>query len=315
MADDRQWPDIPYAQWAETCQALHLYSQMVGKYRLARAPWVNHSWHATLYVNATGLTTGVVADSGTGIELAFDLVDHRLVGTNSAGDKRDFSLKPGTVAGFSRHLKQAVAELGGTAEFHGSPNEVEDAVAFERDDSRRPYDRDAVTRFHRALVSIDAVFKKFRTGFIGKVSPVHLFWGSFDLAVTRFSGRTAPPHPGGVPNLPDTVTREAYSHEVSSAGFWPGGGGIDEPTFYSYAYPTPAGFSDSRIEPGEAYFHETLGEFVLPYDTVRRARNPEATLLGFLQTTYDAAAANGAWERARLECEIGVPGRPRQIDH
>ena len=242
MADDRQWPDIPYAQWAETCQALHLYSQMVGKYRLARAPWVNHSWHATLYVNATGLTTGVVPDSGIGIELAFDLVDHRLVGTNSAGDKRDFSLEPGTVAGFSRHLKQAIAELGGTAEFHGSPNEVEDAVAFERDDWRRPYDRDAVTRFHRALVSIDAVFKKFRTGFIGKVSPVHLFWGSFDLAVTRFSGRTGPPHPGGVPNLPDTVTREAYSHEVSSAGFWPGGGGIDEPTFYSYAYPTPADF-------------------------------------------------------------------------
>lgn len=311
MANIRDWPDIPYTPWAETCQALHLYSQIVGKYRLARTPWVNHSWHATLYVDATGLTTSVVPDTETGIELKFNLIDHRLVGTNGYGGRRDFALEPDTVAGFCRRLKKVIEELGGTPKFHGSPNELEERVAFEQDDRERPYDPDAVTRFHRALVLVDAVFKKFRTGFLGKVSPVHLFWGSFDLAVTRFSGRDAPPHPGGIPNLPDAVTREAYSHEVSSAGFWAGGGGIDEPAFYSYAYPSPPGFSGAPIEPKEAFFDQTLGEFVLPYDAVRRADDPEATLLRFLQTTYDAAAAKGGWDRDRLECEYGIPRRPR----
>jgi hypothetical protein len=311
MTDIRDWPDIPFARWAETCRALHLYSQIVGKYRLARTPWVNHSWHATLYVDATGLTTGVVHDDGMGIELKLNLVDHRLVGTNNHGDRRDFALEVGTVAGFCRQLKQVVEKLGGTPEFHGSPNELEERVAFERDDRERHYDRDATTRFHRALVLVDAVFKKFRTGFLGKVSPVHLFWGSFDLAVTRFSGRDAPPHPGGIPNLPDTVTREAYSHEVSSAGFWPGGGGIDEPAFYSYAYPSPPGFPGVPVEPKEAFFEEILGEYVLPYDAVRAADDPEARLLRFLETTYAAAAAKGRWDRDRLECEYGIPGRPR----
>lgn len=313
MANNQDWPDIPYTQWAETCRALHLYSQIVGKYRLARTPWVNHSWHATLYVDATGLTTGVVPDTEAGIELKLDLIDHGLVGTNDRGDRRIFALEAGTVAGFCYRAKRLIEELGGTAEFHGSPNELEERVAFERDNRARPYDRDAVTRFHRALVLIDAVLKKFRTGFLGKVSPVHFFWGSFDLAVTRFSGRDAPPHPGGIPNLPDAVTREAYSHEVSSAGFWPGGGGIDEPAFYSYAYPAPPGFSDEPIEPKEAHFERALGEFVLPYDAVRRADDPEATLLRFLQTTYDAAADKGGWDRAKLECEYGIPGRPRPI--
>lgn len=313
MAELRNWPDIPYAPWAESCQALHLYSQIVGKYRLARTPWVNHSWHATLYVSATGLTTGIVPDAGSGIELAFDLVEHRVVGTNVDGDRREFALEPGTVAGFCRRLKQLITELGGTPAFHGRPNELKDAVAFERDDRPRPYDRDAVTRFHRALVLVDAVFKIFRTGFLGKVSPVHLFWGSFDLAVTRFSGRDAPAHPGGIPNLPDTVTREAYSHEVSSAGFWPGGGGIDEPAFYSYAYPSPPGFADAPVEPSEAFFDGTLGEFILPYEAVRRADDPEATLRGFLQSTYEAAAAGGKWDRGRLECDPGVPGKPRSV--
>ena len=313
MADKRGWPDIPYAPWAETCQALHLYSQMVGKYRLARTPWVNHSWHATLYVCATGLTTGVVVDAGTGIDLELNLVEHRLVGRNSHGDRREFALEPGTVASFSHRLKHVIEQIGGTPDFHGSPNELEDAVAFARDDRERPYDRDAVTRFHRALVLVESAFKKFRTGYIGKVSPVHLFWGSFDLAVTRFSGRRAPKHPGGIPNLPDAVTREAYSHEVSSAGFWPGGGGTDEPAFYSYAYPSPPGFSDAPVAPEEAFFDTTLGEYVLPYDAVRRARDPEATLLAFLQTTYEAAAVNGRWDRDRMECPYGIVGKPRLI--
>ena len=313
MADNRDWPDIPYAPWAETCEALHLYAQMVGKYRLARTPWVNHSWHATLYVGATGLTTGVVPDAGIDIELELNLVDHRLVGTNSRGERVDFALEAGTVAGFCRHLKQTIGQLGGTPAFHGKPNEREEAIPFAQDDRARPYDRDAVARFHRALVSVDAVFKTFRTGFLGKVSPVHLFWGSFDLAVTRFSGREAPPHPGGIPNLPDAVTREAYSHEVSSAGFWPGGGGIDEPAFYSYAYPAPPGFSDAPVEPEEASFDRRLGEFVLPYAAVRQADDPQATLLRFLQSTYDAAATMGGWDRDGLECDYGVPGRPRAV--
>ena len=306
----QRWPAIPYQPWVETRQALHLYCQMVGKYRLARTPWINHSWHATLYVDATGLTSGIVPDGETNIEIKFNLIDHRLIGTNDRGGRREFALEPGSVSGFCRNLKQVIEDLGGTPRFHGRPNEVADPVAFERDDRQRPYDRDAVTRFHRALVSVDAVLKQFRTGFLGKVSPVHLFWGSFDLAVTRFSGRHAPPHPGGVPNLPDAVTREAYSHEVSSAGFWPGGGGIDEPAFYSYAYPSPPGFSSEPVEPKEAFFDGTLGEFLLPYDAVRRADDPESVLLRFLQTTYDAAA-KGGWDRGELECEYGIPGRPR----
>jgi hypothetical protein len=254
-----------------------------------------------------------VLDAGTAIELELNLVDHRLVGANNHGDRRGFSLEPGTVASFCRQLKQTIAQLGGTPEFHGSPNEVEKAVPFARDDKQRPYDRDAVARFHRALVSIDAVFRTFRTGFLGKVSPVHLFWGSFDLAVTRFSGREAPPHPGGVPNLPDSVTREAYSHEVSSAGFWPGGGGSDEPAFYSYAYPAPPGFAEVPVAPQAARFDAGLGEFILPYEAVREAADPAATLLRFLQTTYEAAAVSAGWDRAALDCEIGVPGRPRPV--
>lgn len=313
MSPHRHWPDIPYAPWAETCQALHLYSQIVGKYRLARTPWVNHSWHATLYVDATGITTGIVGDRGIGIELELDLVDHRLVGTNTSGDKYDFPLEAGTVAGFASNLERTIEQLGGTPRFHGSPNEVAEAIPFAKDERKRPYDRDAVARFHQALVSVDAVFKRFRTGFLGKVSPVHLFWGSFDLAVTRFSGREAPPHPGGIPNLPDAITREAYSHEVSSAGFWPGGGGVDQPAFYSYAYPSPPGFSAARVQPDAAFFDSALGEFVLLYDDVRRADDPESVLLEFLQSTYEAAVSRGAWDRPRLECALGELGKPRSI--
>ena len=287
---------------------------MVGKYRLARSPWVNHSWHATLYVDPTGLTTGAVPDTETSIELKLDLIGHRLVGTNTDGKRLEFALGPGTVSGFCRRLKSMIEELGGTSKFHGSPNELTERVAFDQDHRQRPYDRDAVARFHRALVSIDAVFRKFRTGFMGKVSPVHLFWGSFDLAVTRFSGRKAPLHPGGIPHLPDAVTREAYSHEVSSAGFWPGGGGVDEPAFYSYAYPAPPGFSIVPIEPREAFFDQALGEYLLPYEVVRKADDPETVLLRFLQTTYEAAANTGQWNRGELECDFGIPGRPRPIE-
>ena len=302
------WPEIPYPPWRETCRALHLYTQIVGKYRLARTPWVNHSWHATLYVNARGLTTSLVPDGPAGVEIALDLVDHAVMGAASDGRRAQFGLGPMSVAEF--HARFVLGSLGGNPDFDGLPNEVADPVRFVADRAERPYDEEAVTRVWQALVAIDLVLQGFRTGFIGKVSPVHLFWGSFDLAVTRFSGRRAPLHPGGVPGLPDRVTREAYSHAVSSAGFWPGGAGLDYPAFYSYAYPAPEGFAQAKAEPEGAHFDGRLGEFVLPYDEVRRAADPAAALLKFLESTYRAAAELGGWDRTALEREPGRPGRP-----
>ncbi len=307
------WPDIPYAQWRETCSALHLFSQVVGKYRLARAPWINHSWHATLYVNARGLTTSLVPDGAGGIEITLDLLDHAVVGASTDGRTARFALRPMSVADFHAAFRDLVRALGGKPEFDGRPNEVPNPVRFVDDRDARPYDAAAVTRFFHALVSVDRVLEQFRTSFLGKVSPVHLFWGSFDMAVTRFSGRRAPLHPGGVPGLPDNVTREAYSHEVSSAGFWPGGAGSDEAAFYSYAYPAPPGFADASPGPDGARFDKTLGEFVLPYEVVRRSATPDATLLHFLESTYRAAADLAGWDRATLECASGVPRQPRAV--
>ena len=307
------WPEIPYPPWRETCAALHLYAQIVGKYRLARTPWVNHSWHATLYVNARGLTTSLVPDGPGGIEIQFDLCDHAVIGAAADGRTARFALEPMSVVGFLARFLDLVASLGGTPELNGVPNELPDPVPFAQDRRARPYDADAVSRFHRALVAIDPVLRRFRTAFLGKASPVHLFWGSFDLAVTRFSGRAAPLHPGGVPGLPDAVTREAYSHEVSSAGFWPGGGPIDYPAFYSYAYPAPKGFAEARVQPEAAAFNATLGEFILPYEAVRSARDPEAALMAFLQSSYGAAADVGGWDRRVLDCAVGEPLRPRPL--
>jgi len=307
------WPHLPYRPWRDTCSALHLYCQIIGKYRLARTPWVNHSWHATLYPTARGFSTGLVPDRPGGIELALDLIDHHLIGTATDGRKARFSLGPMSVATFHANVVDLIKELGGTPEFDGKPNEIPDAIPFARDEVERPYDADAVNRFFRASVSVTAVLQAFRTAFIGKVSPVHLFWGSFDLAVTRFSGRRAPLHPGGIPGLPDDITREAYSHEVSSAGFWPGGGTVDFPAFYSYAYPAPAGFAEAKVSPDSAYFDEGLGEFLLPYEEVRNADDPERVLLGFLESTYRAAAELGRWDMNELECSIGYPRRPRPL--
>jgi hypothetical protein len=310
---DRRWPDIPYLAWQGTCAALQLYCQIVGKYRLAHAPWVNHSWHATLYVDATGLTTGLIPD-GPGLTMQFDLQRQLLTGSNAEGARQSFVLEPMSVAEFDERFKELVLLLGGDPSYHGFPNELPHATPFAEDSEQRPWDAEAVARFHRALVRIDAVFQLYRTGFLGKVSPVHLFWGSFDLAVTRFSGRRAPLHPGGIPNLPDPVTREAYSHEVSSAGFWPGGGGIDEPCFYSYAYPTPPEFAEQPVEPSVARFDPALGEFVLPYAAVRESDHPEAVLMDFLASTYRAAASSANWDTAALDCATGVPRVPRAID-
>lgn len=308
-----RWPAIPYAPWKDTAAALHLYSQILGKYRLAHTPWVNHSWHATLYPTPRGLTTGPVHDGDRVITLGFDFQDHAVTGETAEGTKARFDLAPMSVADFFAKTVALIQELGGRADLHGSPNEVPEATPFREDEATRPYDSEATARFHRALLSIASVFEKFRTSFLGKVSPVHLFWGSFDLAVTRFSGRRAPLHPGGFPNLPDAVTREAYSHEVSSTGFWPGGNGADEAMFYAYAYPAPEGFGEQPVEPDGAFFDDGLGEFLMPYETVRTARDPEAALLAFLQSTYEATADLAQWDRAGLECAIGVPRVPRAV--
>lgn len=307
------WPDIPYTAWSSTCTTLELWVQVVGKVRLALSPWVNHSWQATLYVTSRGFSTDVIPHETCSFELEFDFLEHVLRVRTTTGDERRVPLVAGTIAGFHSAVLRALDELGLSVKIHGFPNEKPTRVPFAEDSAPRDYDAEAAQRFWRALVQVDRVFERFRTGFLGKVSPVHLFWGSFDLAVTRFSGRRAPLHPGGIPNLPDAVTREAYSHEVSSAGFWAGGNGIDHASFYSYAYPTPAGFSAAKVLPAEAYFHEPLGEFLLPYDVVRTAQKPDEVLLSFLQSTYEVAANLAKWDRAELECSYGKPRVPRAL--
>jgi hypothetical protein len=306
------WPELPYAAWQGTCTSLQLWSQIVGKLRLAKTPWLNHSWHVTLYVTSRGLATSAIPDAARSFEILFDFNAHQLRIETSDGASRSLALQPQSVADFYAKVRANLAELGIDARIHGKPNEIADAIPFEQDRAPREYDREYAARFWQVLVETDRVFKTFRTGFLGKASPVHFFWGSFDLAVTRFSGRTAPPHPGGVPNLPDAVTREAYSHEVSSAGFWPGGAGFDA-AFYSYAYPEPKGFRDAKVRPAEAAFDPKLAEFILPYASVRAAKDPDAMLLEFLQSTYEAAANAASWDRKALECSIGVPGVPRPV--
>ncbi|MGO3128250.1 MAG: DUF5996 family protein [Luteimonas sp.] len=308
-----QWPKLDYLGWRETCSALHLYLQVAGKYRLAHTPWINHSWHATFYVTPRGLSSSLIPD-GPGIEILFDFHEHRVVGTNGNGREASFELRPMTVAQFHAEFRRLVSELGGTPRFDGTPNEVPNPVRFADDERDRPYDRDAVHRFHKALMAIDRVFKTFRTSFLGKCSPVHLFWGSFDVAVTRFSGRRAPLHGGGVPALPNDVAEEAYDREVSSAGFWPGGGGLDYPAFYAYAYPAPGGFRSAPVEPDAGFWHEGLSEFILPYDAVQSAEDGDAALLAFLRSTYEAAAELGRWDRDTLECSLGRPATVRPSD-
>lgn len=302
-----EWPDLPLAEWRDTCTTFHLWTQVVGKIRLVQTPWTNHSWHVPLYVTARGLTTSPIAYGGRAFEIDFDLLEHRLLIRASDGAERIIPLVPRPVCDFYHEVLQALAELGIRVRIRTTPNEIADAIPFERDTEHRHYDREYATRFWRALVQIDRVLKEFRSRFIGKCSPVHFFWGSFDLAVTRFSGREAPLLPGGFPNLPDWVAREAYSHEVSSAGFWPGSGAIQYPAFYAYAYPAPEGFAQAPVRPAEAFYSKELGEFILPYDVVRTAASPDETLLGFLQSTYEAAAERGHWDRAALERELPPP--------
>ena len=304
-----RWPELPYAAWKDTCETLHLWTQIAGKIRLAQTPWLNHSWHVALYLTARGLTTSPISHRGRFFQIDFDFVDHVLWVRTSDGHHRQLMLAPKSVAEFFTELTAALADLAIDVPIRTMPSEIADCVPFDQDHAHVAYDRDYANRFWRILLSAHDVLAHFRTGFLGKVSPVHFFWGSFDLAVTRFSGRKAPPHPGGVPHLPDAVAREAYSHEVSSAGFWPGGPAADA-AFYSYAYPAPAGFASATVRPFEAFYSKELGEFILPYDAVRTASDPEGTLLEFLQSTYEAAADLGHWDRAALDCALGEIGRP-----
>ena len=306
------WPALSYPASREALSTLHLWTQIVGKVRLALTPWVNHSWQVPLYVTARGLGTSPIPCAGGIFEIEFDFIDHRLLVRASWGEERTISLEPQAVSDFYRRVMDLLDALGIVVRICDTPNEIANPVRFPDDHLHASYDPSAAHAFWHVLVRVDTIFKLFRSGFLGKVSPVHFFWGSFDLAVTRFSGRPAPLHPGGVPNLPDAVVREAYSHEVSSAGFWPGNDAFPQAAFYSYAYPEPRGFRDAAV-PAGACFESSLGEFILPYETVRAAAQPDALLLEFLSSTYAAAAGAGRWDRAALECHLGVPAKVRQL--
>ena len=295
------WPALPYAEWKDTCATLHMWTQIVGKVRLALSPWMNHSWHVTLYLTARGLTTSPIPHGSRVFEIEFDFIDHRLLVTDNDGSRRELPLQPRSVAEFYSMTMSILDELDLSVQINTTPNELPEPIPFERDQVHRAYDREQAHRFWRVLLQSDRVFKLFRSRFCGKCSPVHFFWGSFDLAVTRFSGRAAPPHPGGIPHLPDAITREAYSQEVSSLGFWPGNDAMPRAIFYSYAYPEPQGFAQAGVKPNAASYTSQLKEFILPYDVVRAAASPAEMLLDFAQSAYDAASKLGNWERTALE--------------
>lgn len=303
-----EWPELPYDEWKDTRDTLHMWTQIVGKVRLGCTPWINHSWHVTLYVTARGLTTSLIPHDTSAFQIDFDFVDHRLEVVRQDGRRSGLDLYARSVADFHEELVAKLNELDLYVRIHGLPNEVVEPIPFEEDHVHASYDPEYVNRFWRVLVRSARVMNDFRGGFRGKCSPVHFFWGSFDLAVTRFSGRTAPAHPGGVPNLPDRVSREAYSHEVSSAGFWPGGEMYPHAMFYAYAYPNPPGLSEKVVSPRAASWSQELGEFVLPYDSIHAAARPDAEVKEFLQSTYEAMADLAHWDRAALEW--GEEGRP-----
>jgi hypothetical protein len=295
------WPELPYDAWQDTCATLHMWTQVVGKVRLALAPAVNHWWHTPLYVTARGLSTSPMPYGQDYLQIDFDFHDHQLRLQHSRGAQSSMSLEPRSVADCHSELMSRLAEMGTPVKIWTRPVEVEVAIPFEDDHEHASYNPDAAHRFFQALRQADRLMHAFRSGFQGKVSPVHFFWGSFDHALSRFSGRGAPAHPGGIPNLADWVTREAYSHELHSCGWWPGDARYPEPAFYAYAYPEPAGFRDQPVAPGAVYYHPTLSEYVLPCRAVRESADPDRMVLDLLQSTYEAAAERGGWDRQHLE--------------
>lgn len=299
---DYSWPELPaLADWQETLEVVHLWLQIVGKIRLKNMPWINHCWHVPLYVSARGLSTSLIPHASGSFEIEFNFIYHRLDIRKIDGKKASFTLDSMSVADFYDKTLDNLKQLNLETEIYPMPVELPDPIVpFPENTQQAPYDAEAVHQFWKTLTHVQRVFTQFRSNFMGKVSPVHFFWGAFDLAVTRFSGRTAPKHPGGVPNCPDWVMEKSYSHELSSAGFWPGTG-FGEAAFYSYAYPEPEGYRDSVIKPQDALYNEELGDYLLPYQAVKNASNPDETLLDFLQTTYEAAAVNGKWDREALE--------------
>ena len=307
------WPPLSAAEDGATIATLHLFSQIIGKVPTAVLPWRNHSWHLTLHLTPRGLMTEPIHAPAGAFTLLLDLVDG-IAALEHAGGRTTLPLANRSVASFYHDVGAMLAAAGHEVHIHGAPNEIDGAPPFARDEAVRDYDPESARRLLGALISADRLFRLFRSGFVGKVSPVHFFWGSFDLAVTRFSGRPAPPHPGGIPRLPDAITREAYSHEVSSAGFWPGGAGNPtEPLFYSYAYPAPPRFAEAPVEPEAARFDPDFGEFILEYEAVRTAEDPDRVLLDFLESTYGAAAELGQWDRPALECVRGRAHVPRPV--
>ena len=300
-AESDRWPSLPFEAWSDTYATLHRWTQIVGKIRLQQMPWINHSWHVTLYPTARGLTTLPMRHGDETFQIDFDFIDHRLLIRSSDGTKAKIKLRPCSVASFYEEVMDTLDALGFPVSINTKPNEIEDATPFDEDETHASYDPEYAARWWRVAAQSTCVLQQFRARFLGKSSPVHFFWGSFDLAVSRFSGRRAPPHPGGVPNLPDWVAREAYSHEVSSCGFWPGGGPTPFPLFYAYAYPEPDGFRSAQVRPAGASYQPALREYVLAYDDMRRSQSPEAVLLEFAQSTYEAAANLGDWSRPELE--------------
>ena len=305
------WPELPLPDdWAETFSTLHMWLQIIGKIRLARSPWANHSWGSALYLTATGFTTSPMFNGTDTFEIALDFVNHELRIMKSDGQRREMRLEPMAVADFHRRLFALLEEIGIRVSIFTRPVEVAQALRFEDDRQHASYDAAIANRVWRAFAHADRVFKVFRAEYIGKSSPSHFFWGAFDLAVTRFSGRTAPLHPGGAPNCADWVMQEAYSHELASAGFWPGAG-FGEAAFYAYAWPEPPGYSSCKVAPDAAHYSDALKEFILPYEAVRTADNPDETLLAFLHATYEAAAELGKWNRGALESHPD-PGHARR---
>ncbi|MES2378002.1 MAG: DUF5996 family protein [Bacteroidota bacterium] len=300
----QNWPQLSYPQLKDTIATVQLWTQIVGKIRLKKTPWLNHSWHVTLYVSPRGLTTQSIPNGDRSFQIDFDFIAHQLIITCSSGGTQKMDLYPRTVAGFYKELFEKLALLDIEVTIYAKPNEIDPAIPFAEDEVHQSYDKKQIEHFHKALLTINAIFTQFRAGFTGKCSPVHFFWGAFDLAVTRFSGRRAPLHPGGAPNMPDRVMQEAYSHEVSSCGFWPGSDQFPHPAFYAYCYPTPATFGQQPVKPAEAFYSTEMGEFFLKYEDVRNAAHPEKALMDFLETTYLAAANTGNWDRENLECDF-----------